>query len=79
MRCERIGVAVSDPSGVPGEGASHALQLLDSLGTSREAWDQERIRSRGVGTQLWPLGVDRTNRLIRHAYAQTVANLLSVR
>jgi hypothetical protein len=60
-----------------GDGPRLAKRWLDSLGLSAAEWEKERVRSRTVRTQPWPLGAEGTNGLIRHAFAQTVATLLT--
>jgi predicted acylesterase/phospholipase RssA len=58
-------------------GATKAIRWLDTLGMTRDQWEKEPNFSRSIGTTFWPLGIDRTNRLINHAYAETIANLLT--
>jgi hypothetical protein len=55
--------------------ATKVCAFLDGLGISRADWKNRATSSKGVGTQLWPLGRAATRAVIEHAYTLTSVQL----
>ncbi|HEY7627083.1 MAG TPA: hypothetical protein VH761_08440 [Ilumatobacteraceae bacterium] len=54
--------------------AKRARRILDALGDTEAAWQQEADTNRAVGTTLSKIPADRAARLLRHAYVLTMVN-----
>jgi hypothetical protein len=61
-----------DPDGNPRIG--QALAYIQRWG-NHNVWKQRAKAAKAVGTQLWPIGAEKTHNVITCAYVQTVVNL----
>jgi hypothetical protein len=55
--------------------AGEAVAWLDSLGVTRDGWQQRMDAAKSVGTQLWPLGDAALRTVVNAAYVQLAVNM----